>query len=199
VLSKGKEFVQMKCKLVFGTLVVVVVLIVVMVAPAVALPDGPTSMNARMMHFQEVSAVIHIMVFDDDGRNGVPALVDARQPLLFGFEWGGYADIADLQAALQDPENYFTVSVDGGSAVDIMEFYQPPFEAETQSGPAWTWDHDGDGPGDGDGDGVGDWIGPVVFFRFPYPGVDSGMHTFEFALRFDDIDSFDSILVEAID
>ena len=188
----------MKHRLALGTLVLVVALILVMVAPTAALPDNPTSMNARMMHFQEKSAVIHILVFEDDGRLGNPALVGVGQPLLFGFEWGD-GDIASLQAILDDPSTYFTVSVDGGSEVDIVGFYQPPFEAETQSGPAWTWDHDGDGPGDGDGDGVGDWSGPVVFFRYPHPGMGSGTHTFEFALKWADLVLSDSILVAAVE
>jgi hypothetical protein len=198
MLAIGKELVQMRRKLALGTLVLVVVLMLVMVAPTAALPDNPKSMNARMTHFQEESAVIHILVFNDDGRNGVPALVDIGQPLLFGFEWAG-ADVAALQAVLDDPSTSFTVSVDGGSTVDIVGFYQSPFEAETQSGPAWTWDHDGDGPGDGDGDGVGDWSGPTVFFRYPHPGLGSGTHTFEFALKWGDIEVSDFILVEAVE
>ena len=186
----------MKPRLAVGTLVLVFALILVLAVPAAALPDNPKSMNARMMGFQEESAVIHLLVFHDDGREGNPAYVDVGQPLLFGFEWGG-ADIASLQAILDDPGTYFTVSVDGGSEIDIVGFYQSPLEAETQSGPAWTWDHDGDGPGDGDGDGVGDWSGPIVFFRYPHPGLGSGTHTFDFALKWDTYELSDSILVEA--
>lgn len=189
----------MKSRLAFGTMVLVAALILVMVAPAAALPTNPTSMNARMTQFQEESAVIHILVFNDDGRNGYPATVDAGQPLLFGFEWGGYADVAALQAALDDSGNYFTVSVDGGDPFNILEGYQSPFMAETQSGPAWSWDHDGDGPGDGDGDGFGDWIGPTLFFRYVHPGMASGSHTFFFEYQFDGIESSDLILVEAIE
>jgi hypothetical protein len=197
MLSKGKELVQMQYRAVLGTLVVVVVLVLVMVAPAAALPDNEKSMNARMMHFMEKSEVIHILVFEDDGRVGVPAYVDVGQPLLFGFEWGGYTDIADLLEDMEDPDNYFTVSVNGGGEVDVEGYYQTPFVAETQSGPAWTWDHDGDGPGDGDGDGIGDWSGPIVFFRYPYPGVDSGTHTFEFCFAFGEFGGCDTITVEA--
>lgn len=56
--------------------------------PTQASPDNPTSMNARMTHWQEETAVIHILVWSDAGRVG-PAEVEVGQPLLFGFEWSG--------------------------------------------------------------------------------------------------------------
>ncbi len=191
----------MRSRLAICTSAVVVILVLVMVAPAAALPDNPISLNARMMHWQENPAVIHIMVFQDDGRWGVPAEVDAGQPLLFGFEWGADEGqtVEDLQAILDDPNTSFTVSVDGQAPIDIAGFYQPAFYTETQSGPAWTWDHDGDGPGDGDGDGIGDWNGPIVFFRYPHPGLDTGEHTFEFEAYWlsTDILFVDTIIVNA--
>jgi hypothetical protein len=193
-----KEFVQMKHGHALGASVLVVVLILVVAAPTAALPDSLVSMNARMMRFQEKPAIIHIMIGQDDGRSGIgPASVDVGQPLLFGFEWTCVdCTVADLQG---DADNAsFTVSVDGGEPMDIVGFYQPAFEAETQSGPAWTWDHDGDGPGDGDGDGLADWGGPVVFFRYPHPGVESGTHTFDFHTYFGG-DWSDTITVEALE
>lgn len=165
----------MKGKSAISTLAVVVFLVLAMVAPAAALPDNPISMNARMIQFQEMPAVIHL------GFEHSP-LVAAGQPLLFGFEWGAVEGqtVSDLQAILEDPATSFTVSIDGAPPIDIVGFYQAAFYAETQEGPVWTWDHDGDGPGDGDGDGLDDWNGPIVFFRFPHPGLASGEHTFDF-------------------
>lgn len=181
----------MKTELAIGTWAVVVFLVLVMVAPAAALPDNPVSMNARMLHFQEEPAVIHLL-FEE------PPLVAADQPLLFGFEWPAAEGqtVSDLQEILDDPATSFTVSIDGEEPIDIVGFYQDALYAETQDGPAWTWDHDGDGPGDGDGDGLGDWNGPKVFFRFPHPGFASGEHTFEFLTYWPDWGYFpDSITV----
>jgi hypothetical protein len=150
--------------------------------PAQALPDNPVSMNARMMHWQEKAEVIHLLAFQDAGRFGFPAVVDAGQPLLFGFEWG-IDPLEDLQANIIDnPYHIFTVSVDNGDPIDIKGYYQAPFVSATKSGPAWTWDHDGDGPGDGDGDGIGDWNTTILFFRYPHPGLAPGMHYFDFTV-----------------
>ncbi len=149
--------------------------------PTQASPDNPTSMNARMTHWQEESAVIHILVWSDAGRVG-PAEVEVGQPLLFGFEWSG-GTVESLQADyIDNPNHDFTVSVDGDPARSVKSFYQTPFNTATKSGPAWNWDHDADGPGDGDGDGVGDWSGAVLFFRYPYPGLALGVHTFVFTV-----------------
>jgi hypothetical protein len=165
-----------------------------LVQPAQALPDNPKSMNARMIHWQEEAAVIHILAFSDAGSYGVPAVVEAGQPLLFGVEWGD--PLENLQAYYNDPNYDTTVSVDGGSPISLKDFYQAPFISVTQSGPAWSWDHDGDGPGDGDGDGIGDWNQPIMFFRYPYPGMTVGTHTFEFHVS--NADLWDTITVEVV-
>ena len=125
--------------------------------------------------------VIHILVWDDDGRYGVPAYVDEGQPIIFGFEWGG-ATVEELQNNYIDNIDHdITLSIDGGEQFSVKEWYQAPFYAETESGPAWSWDHDGDGPGDGDGDGIGDWSGAILFFRYQHPGLSPGTYIFEFS------------------
>jgi len=105
-------------------------------------------------------------------------MVDAGQPVLFGFEWGCYETVEQCQRDVD--ATTITVSVDGGVPMDVSDLQQPAFYAATQSGAAWSWDHDGDGPGDGDGDSIGDWNGPVSFFRYQHPGMASGTHTFYF-------------------
>ena len=170
--------------------------------PVAAVSAKPVPLNAQFLHWQEVSRIIHILVFSDDGRPGQPpACVGAGQPLVFGFEWGGpeWGNAAALQAWMDDPLSTMTVSVDGGPAIDIKGYYQPAFWSTTEMGPAWTWDHDGDGPGDGDGDGIGDWDGAVVFFRYPHPGVGHGIHTFTFdyTTPTDLLSGSDTITVEA--
>ena len=173
----------------------VVVFALALVQPAQALPDSPNSMNARMTHWQEQAAIIHIIVFDDAGRVG-PAVVEVGQPVLFGFEWGDVT-VEALQAAFIDNPNHdITVSVDGGEPWSVKGNYQTPFYAATQSGPAWTWDHDADGPGDGDGDGIGDWTTATLFFRYQHPGLAEGTHTFVFTTT--DPDSVDTITVEVV-
>jgi len=158
-----------------------------LVQPAQALPYNPISLNARFTHWQEVAAVIHIMVWPDAGRPGnPPAIVNAGEPLLFGFEWGSAIDVEHLQSYyIDNPNTNITVSVDGNTPFSVKGNYQAPFVAATQSGPAWSWDHDGDGPGDGDGDGVSDWSGAVLFFRYLHPGLAPGPHTFVFTVTED--------------
>jgi hypothetical protein len=178
----------MKSKWMVLSFFAVVVLALGVVMPAAALPDNEPSMNARFMHFQRMPAVIHFWGYGDAGQPGCPpAVVDEGQPLLFGFEWVS-SSVENLQTLRDDPAHTFMVSVDGEEPVSVKEFYQAPFYAETQSGAAWTWDHDGDGPGDGDGDGIGDWAGPTMFFRYPHPGMGSGVHTFHFTLSFPEQD-----------
>lgn len=152
--------------------------------PALAAPGGPGrafAHNAQFTHFQEEQDVIHILVFSDDGRPGQPpAVVQAGEPILMGFEWSGDSIQQLEDVFLDNPTHDITVSVDGGPPVSLKHLYQTPFNAATRSGPAFTWDHDGDGPGDGDGDGIDDWSGPVMFFRYEHPGFTAGTHTFEF-------------------
>jgi hypothetical protein len=164
----------MKSKWMILSFFAVLVLALGVVVPAAALPDNESSMNARFMHYQKMPPVIHLGY-------EVEAVVDAGQPLLFGFEWRS-STIENLQSLKDDPAHTIMLSVDGETPFSVKEFYQAPFYAETRSGPAWTWDQDKDGPGDGDGDGIGDWAGPTMFVRYPHPGMGSGTHTFYFAL-----------------
>ena len=141
-------------------------------------------MNARFVKWDKHPHVIHIFVYWDEGRSGFePAEVDVGQPVLFGFEWG-MATLDELWDYIENPDHLIEVRVDGGSWLDIKSGYQEPFIAATRSGPAWSWDHDGDGPGDRNGNGIGDWSGPVVFFRWQSAGLSAGDHTFDF--RFSD-------------
>jgi hypothetical protein len=177
----------MKMRVSMSVLISLIVLAALAVSPALALPDKPKSMNARFVKWQAVDHVVHIFVFDEAGCPGQPpAVIGQQQPILFGFEYGGES-VAQLQADLIDnPDHDLTLSIDGGDPFSVKGWYQSPFVAETQSGPAWSWDHDGDGPGDGDEDGIGDWSGPVLFFRYQSPGLGKGMHTFQFCVHFDD-------------
>jgi hypothetical protein len=179
-------------------------LLLLALVAAVPVSARPVPMNAQFMHWQEVSRVIHIFVFADDGRPGQPpALVGAGQPMVFGFEWGcePSQSVDELQAWIDDSDTQLSVSVDGGPAIDVKGYYQPAFWSVAETGPAWTWDHDGDGAGDGDGDGIGDWCdgagGSVVFFRYPHPGVGEGTHTFFFTGTVPDAPLEDTITVEA--
>ncbi len=178
-------------------ILLVFVFALALIQPVQALPDNTTSLNARMMHWQEKAAVIHIFSWDDHGRLGSgPAVVNAGQPLLFGVEWGGGSILEELQTQYNDPNINTTVSIDGGEPISLKQYYQAPFVSATQSGPAWSWDHDGDGPGDGDGDGIGDWNQPIMFFRYPYPGMTVGTHTFEFHATIADL--WDTITVDVV-
>ena len=156
------------------------------VAPAVADPVNATALNARFTHFQEQPQVIHLFVFNDDGRPGQPpAVVQSGQPVLFGFEWDE-PSLAELQANyLDNPNHDILLSVDGSPSVSVKSLYQTPFIAIATVGPAWSWDHDGDGPGDGDGDGIADWDGPVMFFRYQHLALDPGTHAFDFNITND--------------
>jgi len=152
---------------------------------AVALPNNPKSMNARFVKWPKLSHVIHIFVYWDDGRPGYPdAEVAVGQPVLFGFEWGGDT-LEELWDYIDNEDHNIRVSVDGGEPIYIKDGYQDPFIAETRSGPAWSWDHDGDGPGDKNGNGIGDWSGPVLFFRYQSQGLPSGTHEFLFEITDD--------------
>ncbi len=165
---------------------------------ASSLPPARRAMNAVFIHWQRLQPVIHIFAFSDQGRPGQPpAQVRAGRPLLFGFEWGDpEGTVEDLQAFIDNPKHDITVSVDGGPAFSVKPFYQDAFFAQPGSGPRWSWDHDADGLGDGDGDGIGDWYGPVVFFRFPYPGLRPGTHTFQFTVYDPEFTGSETITVE---
>ncbi|MFX0064860.1 MAG: hypothetical protein ACFFC7_22015, partial [Candidatus Hermodarchaeota archaeon] len=142
--------------------------------------------NGQFLKFQEKSDVIHILVFDDDGRPGQPpAKVAVGQPALLGFEWTG-SSLDQLQDAFIDnPLHDITLSVDGGPAFSVKDWYQDPFIAIPGVGPRWSWDHDNDGLGDGDSDGIGDWDGPILFFRYQSAGLTFGTHTFVFSITDD--------------
>ena len=91
------------------------------------------------------------------------------------------------------------LSVNGGPDYSVKSGYQIPFVAVPGAGPDWTWDHDGDGPGDGNGNGIGDWNGPVLFFRHQESGLSAGSYAFEFTVIYEDGTSyFDTILVEVV-
>ena len=142
-----------------------------------------TSLNARFVHWQKMPHVVHIYVFSDDGRPGQPsAQVSKGQPVIFGFEYGGES-VEELYEDIIDNEEYvITLAVDGGDPFSVKDGFQEPFIASTRGGPHWSWDHDGDGPGDKDEDGIGDWDGPIVFFRYMVQGLEPGVHTFTFTV-----------------
>lgn|SRR5574341_201819 len=150
---------------------------------AMAAPGG-NSLTARAVRFQEADNIIHILVFDDAGRPGQPpAVVAEGDVIVLVFEW----ELDTLEALratyFDNPDHTITLSIDGLPAFSVRGGYQPPFYAETLSGPRWSWDHDGDGPGDGDGDGIGDWNGPVMFFRYPVTGLSVGTHSLALAVE----------------
>jgi hypothetical protein len=159
-------------------LILVVLLALVLALPASAGP-GANGLNAQFIFWQERQNVIHIFVFNDDGRAGAgPATVDAGDPIILGYEVSDVS-IEAIQDHLTGPDFDLTLSVDGGPEVSVRDLFQSPFDSST-SRPRWSWDHDGDGRGDGDGDSIGDWSGPVAFFRYWHPGFASGVHTFTF-------------------
>src|SRR3972149_644148 len=144
---------------------------------------GPVqaALNALFIRWVRLPHVVHIIVTQDDGRpNQPPARVGRGQPVLMGFEWAGET-VEELQAnIIANSGHDITVSVDGRDPFSVKRFYQDAFLAVPGQGPRWSWDHDGDGLGDGNGNGIPDWDGPILFFRFPYPGLGRGTHTFDF-------------------
>ena len=128
------------------------------------------------------SILAKVLVFDDEGRPGQPpAQVASGQPVLFGYEWG-MESVDDLwDQLLNNPDHDIILSIDGNEPFSIKSGYQDPFVTIPHFGPAWSWDHDGDGLGDGDNDGIGDWEGPITFFRYQSGGLTKGTHTFEFS------------------
>lgn len=161
----------------------------------------PNGLNVKATKFQEFTNFIHIFVTNDDGRLGQPAVVKKWRPILFLFEWGAEPGetVEDLQAFYIESEDHdLTLSIDGRSPFSVKGYYQDAFFAETGSGPFWLWDHDGDGPGDGDGDGIGDWNGPVIFFRYQIWRLSRGDHTFTFSYTEDSGTTWrsDEILVQ---
>ncbi|MFW9835028.1 MAG: LamG-like jellyroll fold domain-containing protein [Candidatus Thorarchaeota archaeon] len=144
------------------------------------------SLNTQMLRFQQQDNVIHLFNFDDVGTEGQPpAIIRRNQPIVIGFEWiipgGTPAEVDQLRDEFIDnPNHKFWVTIDGSDSISIKSWYQEPFYTETRNGPRWKWDHDGDGPGDRDGDGIGDWIGPVLFFRYQPYRLAPGTHTLTF-------------------
>ncbi len=67
----------------------------------------------------------------------------------------------------------------------MTDGYQDPFLAVPGVGPRWSWDHDGDGLGDRNGNGVGDFDGPILFWRWQVNHLAEGTHTFEFSYTLD--------------
>jgi hypothetical protein len=151
-----------------------------------ATADSGAADNAQHMQWVEKSSVVHILIFTDDGRPGQPpAVVPGSSPIRFGFEWGGES-LEQLQTDILDNELHdITLSIDGGPAISVKSGYQAPFVAVPGSGPRWSWDHDHDGLGDGNGNSIGDWDGPVVFWRYAVSHMSIGTHTFDFAVTED--------------
>ncbi|MHA2143289.1 MAG: LamG domain-containing protein [Candidatus Thorarchaeota archaeon] len=148
------------------------------------------SLNSKMIKFQMLDNVVHLFGFEDVGRPGQPPVILRRnQPLIFGMEWispgGTPEDVDELREnIIGDPDHKFWMTVDGSDSISLKSWYQEPFYTETHMGPKWEWDHDSDGPGDRDGDGIGDWIGPVLFFRYESFNLEPGTHIFEFVSYF---------------
>jgi len=181
-------------------LLVAAAVVLAMVGSALVAEAAPSDagLNARLIRWQEQDATVHILVYDDVGRNGTTATVPEGRPLLFGFEFAD-ADRVALEAALVDIT--MRLSVDGAASVDVTDAFLEIFYSDGR-GPRWTWDHDADGRGDRDGDGIGDtWVGlHVAPFRYAHPGMAAGPHTFTFSLDygdgsppFDDTVSFEMI------
>lgn len=167
-----------------------------MVASTMAAVAGShASDNALMMKWEKRTDVVHILVFDDDGRPGQPvAKVPGKSPILFGFEFGGNS-VEDLEAILATAEAY--LSIDGGPFESVKAGFQPPFVAVPGSGPRWSWDHDFDGLGDGNGNGIDDFDGPVFFWRYAIKHLSKGTHTFEFEFSFDGGTTFETDVITA--
>jgi len=148
------------------------------------------SVNARFVNWPIVEKVIHVIGTLDNPsipfEGGKVAIVGRGSPILFGFE---YADPMDVLIEIkEDPHHHVRLRIDGAIVADNLEsFLQDPFVAEPGVGPDWTWDHDGDGLGDGNGNGIGDWTGPVMFWRFEIkPKLDFGDHTWQLEVTTDD-------------
>lgn len=184
-----------------GMIFLLVILLFVFASPVAAGPGGNANgLNARFLKWQEKEHLIHILVFNDAGRDSAgPAVVPEGQSIIMGFEWTEDT-IEDLENNIyNNPNHYVTLSIDGGPAFSVNSAYQAPFVAATRSGPKWSWDHDGDGPGDGDGDGIGDWVFPVIFFRYEYKNLTLGTHTFFFTFHMEDGTIInDTITVEVV-
>jgi hypothetical protein len=135
---------------------------------------GEIALNKRFLDWYDRDDVVHILVFDDDGRGHVgPAEVVAGDTVLFGFEYGGTLS----------PVPTINVMVDGGTPLDVSGSIQSDFVVPAAStAPAWQWDHDGDGPGDGNGNLIGDWVAgtTITFFRWESDPLTAGTHTFVF-------------------
>lgn len=187
----------MKVKSFFGVLTILALALTTVTAGA-APAANVSGLNARFIDWPIKSNVIHIIGMSDEGRPSQPAaIVKEGQWVLFGVEWTNDT-VESLQAFIDKPEHDITLSIDGGIPFSVKEGYQRAFYAQTLSGPRWSWDHDGDGPGDGNGNGVGDWGGPILFFRYQYNGLSVGTHTFEFTI-IDPIEArVDLITVEVV-
>lgn len=165
----------------------VIIAIAAITAPASAFANTWKPFNNSFIPWQERDDVVHIFEFDDVGTTGQPVAVVSRgRPFLVGFELSE-ATVAELQANyIDNPDHNIYWSLNGGPQIAVKDWYQPPFEAATGSGPAWSWDHDNDGSGDGDGDGIGDWNGPVMFFRIMHQGNSTpGTYTYTYSLTND--------------
>jgi len=178
-------------------LFLIVVLASAMVASVAgaSLATSSAGLNAQFMNWVDQSSVIHIAVFDDEGRpDQDAAAVPGRSPVVFGFEWGGsdfsVQNLVDFY--IDNPDHDLFVSIDGGTAFSVKDGYQEPFLAVPGTGPRWSWDHDGDGLGDGNGNGIDDFDFPVLFWRWQVKHLDKGTHTFAFTYTDDGgVNTFD--------
>ena len=165
-----------------------------------AVAGSDASGNAHHMMWVERSDVVHTFVFQDDGRPGQdPAVVHGRSPVRFGFEFGGDSLEYLSETIVDNPLHDIQMSVDGGPWASVKSGYQEPFVATPGEGPRWSWDHDGDGLGDGNGNGIGDWDGPILFWRYGLKHLVKGTHTIEFRITDDGGSTFwvhDTITVD---
>lgn len=144
---------------------------------------GEIALNERFIDWVDRDDTVHL--FADalvPGGDATDIFVPAGSTVVFGFEFSG-PSVEDLEDFLESGGADIDVSINSGPDQSANSGYQEPFTAPAaSSGPAWQWDHDGDGTGDGNGNGLGDWIGPILFFRYESMVLPEGTTTFEFDL-----------------
>ncbi len=158
-----------------------------MCGPSRDLTGAERSRDAQFVRWYYLDWVIHVSggAFEGAGT----ANVSAGHPILIGFEWAADPgqNVSDLDALYRGNPDHGIRAVLNGTPLqgDWKQYYQPAFFARTQCGPDWSWDHDGDGPGDGNGNGVGDFAGPVLFWRAPLGPLGSGTYVLSVEVTMD--------------